>query len=118
MGKLNWFTAGVIAGLTAAAIGQELARQPEDRTWKGKVAGIPYNFHAPEWGQIANEYWNPASNKMLSPHVIGLGWGINFAAIWQRIRGLIASVQHLMEQTSDSAVQSDHHQKMPEPIER
>ncbi len=118
MGRLNWFTAGVIAGLTAAAVGQELARQPEDRTWKGKVAGVPYNFHAPEWGQIAKEYWNPASNKVLSPHAIGLGWGINFAALAQRGRGMVESVRHLVEQVGDSHVQSDHHQEIPEPIER
>ena len=118
MGKLNWFTAGVIAGLTAAAVGQELARQPADRTWKGKVAGIPYNLHVAEWGEVANEYWNPKSNKMLSPHVIGLGWGVNFAAVAQRVRGLAASMQHLMEQAGDSAAKSNHHQEMPEPVER
>ena len=118
MGKLNWFTAGVIAGLTAAAVGQELARQPADRTWKGKVAGIPYNLHVAEWGEVANEYWNPKSNKMLSPHVIGLGWGVNFAAVAQRVRGLAESMQHLMEQAGDSAAKSNHYQEMPEPVER
>lgn len=118
MGKLSWFTAGVIAGLTAAAIGQELARQPEDRTWKGKVAGVPYNFHVPEWGEVVNEYWNPASNKVLSPHAIGLGWGINFAAVAQRMRGLAGNMQHLMEQAGDSAAKSDHHRQVPEPIEQ
>lgn len=118
MGKLNWFTAGVIAGLTAAAVGQELARPREERTWKGKVAGIPYNFHMPEWSQIANEYWNPASSKVLTAHAIGLGWGVNFAALVQRGRGMVESVQHLVEQAGDSSAQSDHHQEIPEPIER
>ena len=28
MGKLNTFSAGVIAGLIAAAVGQELAKEP------------------------------------------------------------------------------------------
>src|SRR5262244_3122155 len=118
MGKLNWFTAGVIAGLTAAAIGQELARPAEERTWKGKIAGVPYNFHVPEWGQIANEYWNPASDKVLSPHAIGLGWGINFAAVAQRAQGIVQSVQRLVEQAGDSAAEPDHRQPVPEPIER
>lgn len=118
MGKLNWFTAGVIAGLTAAAVGQELARSPEDRTWKGKVAGVPYNFRVPEWGEIANEYWNPASDKVLTPHAIGLGWGINLAAVVQRARGAMENVQHLVEQAGDSTVRTDHHQEIPEPIER
>lgn len=118
MGKLNWFTAGVIAGLTAAAIGQELSRRPEERTWKGKVAGIPYNFHVPEWGGISNEYWNPASDKVLTPHTIGLGWGINFAAVVKRARTMVEQVQHLVEQAGETTAQSDHHEQIPEPIER
>lgn len=117
MGKLSWFTAGVVAGLTAAAIGQELARPQQERTWKGKVAGVPYNFRVPEWGAIANEYWNPASNNIMAPHAIGLGWGINFAAVFQRLRGAAMNVQHMMEQASDST-SADHHQEVPEPIER
>ena len=75
MGKLTWFTAGVIAGLSAAAIGQELARHPNERTWKGKVAGVPYNFHVAEWSEVAKGYWNPANEKVLSTRGIGLGWG-------------------------------------------
>ena len=120
MGKLSWFTAGVIAGLAAAAVGQELARPPEDRTWKGKVAGVPYNFRVPEWGQIANEYWNPASNKVLAPHTIGLGWGVNFAAVVNRVRGAVDSVQRMVEQSSDSTTTArpDYSQEIPEPIER
>ncbi len=81
MGKLNTFAAGVIAGLVAAAIGQELAQEPGKRTWKGKVAGIPYNFRLTEWTGIASEYWNPEDNHIFTPHVIGMGWGINFAAV-------------------------------------
>ena len=89
MAKLNWFVAGVVAGLTAAAIGQELAREPEERTWQGRVAGVPYNFRFGEWGAIANEYWNPESDRILAPHAIGLGWGINFAALARRAQSLI-----------------------------
>jgi hypothetical protein len=120
MGKMSWFTAGVIAGLAAAAVGQELARPPEERTWKGKVAGVPYNFHVPEWGQIANEYWNPASDKVLAPHAIGLGWGVNFAAVVNRVRGGVENVRHMVEQASNdsTATGANHSQEIPEPIER
>jgi hypothetical protein len=86
MSKLYTFTAGVIAGLAAAAVGQELAKEPAERTWKGKVAGIPYNFNLPEWSSIATEYWNPESDGIFTPHVIGMGWGINFAAIVNRLQ--------------------------------
>jgi hypothetical protein len=91
MGKLNTFSAGVIAGLIAAAVGQELAKDPTERTWRGKVAGIPYNFRLAEWGDIASEYWNPASDNIFTPHVIGMGWGINLAAVVSRLQQLSQS---------------------------
>ncbi len=97
MGKLDWFAAGVVAGLTAAAIGQELAKPPADRSWKGRVAGVPYNFRLNEWPDIATEYWNPDSDNMVSPHALGLGWGINFAAVAKRAQGLVASVESSLE---------------------
>lgn len=97
MGKLDWFAAGVVAGLTAAAIGQELAKPPADRSWKGRVAGVPYNFRLNEWPDIATEYWNPDSDNVFSPHALGLGWGINFAAVAKRAQGLVASVESSLE---------------------
>lgn len=89
--KMSWFAAGAVAGLTAAAIGQELAKAPEDRTWKGTIAGVPYNFRLEEWPEITNEYWNPDSDKVLVPHTIGLGWGVNFAALKRRIEALLGA---------------------------
>jgi hypothetical protein len=87
--KWSWFAAGVAAGLTAAAVGQELAKAPEARTWKGTVAGVPYNFRLEEWPEITNEFWNPESDKILVPRTIGLGWGINFAALKRRAEELL-----------------------------
>lgn len=87
--KLNWFIGGLTAGLTAAAIGQELAKPPAERTWKGRVAGVPYSFRLSEWPDTANEYWNPGSDQIITPHVIGLGWGVNFAALARRAQELL-----------------------------
>lgn len=97
------FAAGVVVGLTAAAIGQELAKEPEARTWKGTVAGVPYNFRLEEWPDIAGEYWNADSDHILQPHAIGLGWGVNFAAVANRVRSLIEAQQQ---------------RRIPEPVER
>ncbi|MFI5274878.1 MAG: DUF5808 domain-containing protein [Ktedonobacterales bacterium] len=110
MGKLSTFAVGVMTGLTAAAIGQELAKEPQDRTWKGTVAGVPYNFRLNEWSNVAREYWNPQSDRVLSPHTIGVGWGINFAALIQWLRRLTAPTVHTVESDTAAAV--------PEPIER
>src|SRR5512146_1931017 len=108
MGKLSTFAAGVAAGLTAAAIGQELAKEPSERTWKGTVAGVPYNFRLGEWSDVAREYWNPESDRLFSPHAIGLGWGINFAVLLRRLRELTQPNEPVSEEPST----------VPQPIER
>ncbi|HEX8997824.1 MAG TPA: DUF5808 domain-containing protein [Ktedonobacterales bacterium] len=95
--KMNWFVIGVVAGLSAAAIGQELAKTPEERTWKGTVAGVPYNFRLEDWPQVTNEYWNPESDAILVPHTIGLGWGVNFAALKRRVESLLGVSQPTSE---------------------
>src|SRR5499433_3698252 len=107
MGRLNTFVAGVMTGLAAAAISQELQKPPEERAWKGKVAGVPYNFRVAEWRDIATEYWNPESDKILTPHAIGLGWGVNFAALARRVQDWTESQQQQRDQ-----------RRIPEPVER
>lgn len=91
MGKMSWFITGIAAGLSAAAIDQELKKAPQDRTWKGTIAGVPYNFNVPEWRRIAAEYWNPDSDEIMTPHVVGIGWGVNVAAVTRRAQELLAS---------------------------
>lgn len=97
------FAVGVVVGLSAAAIGQELAKPPAERTWKGKVAGVPYNFRVAEWSDVAQEYWNPQSDSIMQPKVIGLGWGVNFAAVANRVQNLI---------------EAQNQRRIPEPVER
>ncbi|MBF6590189.1 MAG: hypothetical protein IVW57_06605 [Ktedonobacterales bacterium] len=117
MGKFTWFSAGILSGLAAAAVSQELKKAPAERTWKGTIAGVPYNFRVPEWGEIANEYWNPSSDELVTPHVIGLGWGINLAAVKQRVEQLVGTAQHLVE-SRQNATDSQPPRRVPEPIER
>lgn len=112
MAKMGTFMAGVVTGLTAAAIGQELAKEPAERTWQGKVAGVPYNFRLNDWRAIAREYWNPDSDSILTPHAIGLGWGINLAALARRAR-------ELMPASDDQAAAGEDEQtQITEPISR
>ncbi len=88
MRALRYFLVGVMTGLTAAAISKELEKPPAERTWRGTIAGVPYNFRVWEWSDISREYWNPASDAILSPRAIGLGWGINFAALARRAQAV------------------------------
>lgn len=109
---INSFVAGVVTGLTAAAIGQELAKEPTERTWNGTIAGVPYNFHLATWSEIVGEYWNPESDAILTPHVIGLGWGINFAALTRLAQRLTDSAQ------SGGQVNGQPTQRLPQRAER
>jgi hypothetical protein len=54
---------------------------------------VPYNFNLPEWRDIASEYWNPESDEILAPRVMGLGWGVNFAALVNRARQMMEARQ-------------------------
>lgn len=95
MRGLRLLLMGAVLGLTYAAVSKELEKAPEARTWQGTIGVVPYNFRYWEWQHIAREYWNPASNEILSPHAIGVGWGINFAALSQR-------AQQWLHQPSDA----------------
>lgn len=84
MRGLRIFVTGLIVGLAVAAIDKEMGKPPAQRTWRGAIAGIPYDFRVWEWRNIAREYWNPTSDQILVDHAIGIGWGVNFAAVSRR----------------------------------
>lgn len=107
MSRVSAFVVGVVTGLVAAAIGIELAKRPEDREWKGTVAGVPYNFRFDEWPDIAGEYWNPESDTIFRPHAIGLGWGVNFAALTRRAQALLADAQSRLPDRSSGTPTAD-----------
>ncbi|MEO7002736.1 MAG: hypothetical protein ABI068_13060 [Ktedonobacterales bacterium] len=107
MSRVNAFVAGVVTALIAAAVGIELAKRPEERTWKGTVAGVPYNFRFDEWPNIAKEYWNPESDNIMAPHAVGLGWGVNFAALSRRAQALMAQAQARLSERARATTTTD-----------
>ena len=64
-----------------AAIAQQLQLPPEDRTWNGKIAGIPYDFRLPTVGRIRDTFWNKNTSQIFLPQVFGIGWSINLYPI-------------------------------------
>jgi hypothetical protein len=89
--RLNLLVMLAVAALAALAIARELQKPPAERRWQGLVAGVPYNFNRPTWDRLRAEYWNPQSDRILSPHAVGMGWGINVAALVNRAQTLIGS---------------------------
>jgi hypothetical protein len=67
--------------LVGAAIVQQLQQTPEERTWNGKIAGIPYDFRLPTVDRIRDTFWNKNTSKIFLPQVFGIGWSINLYPI-------------------------------------
>ena len=68
----------VTVGLVLAAVAQEIAKPPAERTWHGRLLGkIPYDFRVPTWERVRSAYWNPADDRLFTDRVLGVGWAIN-----------------------------------------
>ena len=81
-------TAGVI--LTILAILDQLGRRAEDRDWHGRVLGVPYDFRMPTVERLQARLWNPDDERIMVPHVFGIGWGVNLYQLKRRAQLLIA----------------------------
>lgn len=76
----------VVLLLAAAAVTQELSKPEAERTWHGRVFGVPYDFRWPTLERFRDAYWNPHNPRILTDRVIGVGWAINFAQLIPRLR--------------------------------
>jgi hypothetical protein len=73
-------------GLAAAAMYQQLKRPPEDRTWRGTVLGVPYDFRPPNPQRFMEAWWNPDSDRLFQPRDFGVGWAVNLHLLWRMFR--------------------------------
>jgi hypothetical protein len=79
-----------VAVATIAAVGAavytELRKPPEQRTWHGRLGGVvPYDFRMPTIERIRRSYYDPSSDRVFTPEPIGVGWGVNVAAVLRRL---------------------------------
>jgi len=75
--------------LVAAAIYQELKKPKSEREWHGKIADfIPYDFRLPTGEKLRQRFWNPEDPRILTEHVFGVGWAINFYTVLERLERL------------------------------
>jgi hypothetical protein len=77
----NVFFSILLVLYVITAIVQQLQRPPEERTWYGKIAGIPYDFRLPTAERIRDTFWNKNTSKIFLPQVFGIGWSINLYPI-------------------------------------
>lgn len=74
-----------------AAIYQELKKQPEERTWHGKVAGaVPYDFRVPTLEKFREAYWAPETDRVFSDRVIGVGWAVNIPVAARKLSAIFS----------------------------
>jgi hypothetical protein len=62
---------------TAVAVARELAQDTADRTWHGRVFGIPYDFRPPTPSRIRSSHEATVGDHLIVPRTFGLGWSIN-----------------------------------------
>ena len=74
-----------------AALYQELKKQPEERTWHGKVAGaVPYDFRVPTLEKFRDAYWAPETDRVFSDRVIGVGWAVNIPVAARKLSEIVS----------------------------
>jgi hypothetical protein len=69
------------AALVGAAVATELSKPAAERTWHGRVAGVPYDLRPPTIERLRSALWDPQNPTVLVPHVFGVGWTVNLAAL-------------------------------------
>jgi hypothetical protein len=79
----------IAAFVFAYAILEQWSRDPKDRTWQGDAFGVPYDFRPPTPERILQRWWNPKDDRVLTPHVFGVGWSINLYQASQRLKALL-----------------------------
>ena len=72
--------------LTLGAVAQELSKPEGERSWHGRVVGVPYDFRWPTWERIRSSYWNPDDPRLFTERVVGIGWAVNLAQLVPRLR--------------------------------
>lgn len=80
-GSANIILSALFLAIAASAIREQLRREPPDRTWYGKVVGIPYDFRFPTAERLRTTFWNKNVPDLVVPQVFGIGWTINLYRI-------------------------------------
>lgn len=84
--RLNRVGGAVAGALLAAAVVTELRKPSQERTWHGRVLGIPYDFRRPTLAKLRRTFWDPDNDALFTPHAFGVGYSVNFARLAPRRR--------------------------------
>lgn len=80
----------VAFGLLLTALVRELRTPRDERTWQGSIGVVPYDLRPPSLERLRDAWWNPDDDRVFTPRPMGVGWAVNLAALWARVRGGVA----------------------------
>jgi hypothetical protein len=83
-GRFSRFDAllmGAVGALVATSVVRELRRPAPERTWRGKVAGVPYDYRPPTIDRLRSTWWAPEDDRLVQPTAYGLGWDLNLGRV-------------------------------------
>jgi len=79
--RLDALLFGAVGALVATSVVRELRRPATERTWQGKVAGVPYDYRPPTVDRLRATWWAPEDERLVQPTAYGLGWDINVGRV-------------------------------------
>lgn len=81
----RWVAAGasaVAAALFAGTVASELRKPAAERTWRGRVLGVPYDLRLPTPARVLAGLWAPEDPRwVIERGPCGLGWSLNLARL-------------------------------------
>jgi hypothetical protein len=80
-----------IGALAGAALAKELGQPPQDRTWHGRILGLPYDFRPPTAARLRESLWDPDNDALLTPHAFGIGYSVNLGRLARPLRAALAA---------------------------
>jgi hypothetical protein len=82
---------GAVGALVTTSVVREFRRPPAERTWRGKVLGIPYDYRPPTADRLRSTWWAPEDERLLKPTAYGLGWDLNLGRVVKLASSAVAS---------------------------
>ena len=91
VGRLEALMWGAAGALVATSVARELRRPPAERTWQGRVVGVPYDYRPPTVERLRSTWWAPEDERLFVPTAYGLGWDLNLGRVTRLARQRVSS---------------------------
>ena len=103
LSRLDALMFGAVGALVATSVIRELRRPAGERTWQGKVAGVPYDYRTPTVDRLRATWWAPEDDRLVQPTAYGLGWDLNLGRVVK-----LASAAMSQESSPNGSTASHH----------